>query len=130
MRPLVIDDAVRTKVAIVVAHAQAHPYRPGPDSPIPGDDPKHVVKLGTYRAVFTFTETDGALWRHLSISIPEKFPNPAAVFLIAHTFGFTGYNPEHINNPGSDWLFDLNERDRCIVLVQPIRSLIPKEKCI
>lgn len=122
MRPLLIDDAAKAKAASVVAYAKDHPYSPG--QPTPGDNPHFVAKLDTYRAVFTFTKSDGGLWRHLSVSVPSatKYPNVAAVFSIAALFGFTGWDERTINQAPTGWHIDISHRDHCIVVVQAIGS--------
>lgn len=121
MRPLVIDDAARSEAARVIGHAEAHHYYPGKMG-TPGDDPAFVAKFGTYRSVFTFTHSDGAVWRHLSISVPsKKFPNPYAAYMIAELFGFTGWNGKTVEPP-EGWLMNVNDREHCITLVQPIAS--------
>lgn len=120
MRPLIIDNHARAEVARVIAHAEAHHYRKG--QPVPGDDPAFVVYLNTYRCVFTFTDTVGILWRHLSISVPERYPNPAAAFMIADLFGFTGWDQHTIDRPPDSWLLDINDVERYVMLAQPVRS--------
>src|SRR5215831_1573268 len=93
LRPLIINDKARAKAAKVLKHAEQNHYRPGPNAKTPGDDDRFVAKLNTYRAVFTFTHSDGMIWRHLTVSVPgTKFPNPAAAFMIAQLFGFTGWD--------------------------------------
>jgi hypothetical protein len=76
-------------------------------SPTPGDNPAYCVMLGTVRAVFTLTISNGALYRHLSLSIPQgqdgpcRFPNLVISEELARHFGFTGgldnwmVSPEH-----------------------------------
>jgi hypothetical protein len=119
LRPLMIDDAARAKIARVVAYAMDHPYIPGPRAPVPGDDPHFVAHLNTYRAVFTFTHSAGKVYRHLSISVPGKgYPNPAAAFLIASEFGFTGWDEKQIDRLPEGWLMDVNDADHCVVLGQ------------
>ena len=82
MRVLVIDDEAIEKVRRVIAYARRHVYYPGFTDTVPGDNPEHVVKLNSFRCVFTFTKSHGGcgnLYRHLSISVPSKdYPNPAA----------------------------------------------------
>ena len=117
LRPLIIDDAAKATAARVLAYAENHPYRSG--QPTPGDNPNFVAEFGTYRAVFTFTHADGLIYRHLSISVPgTKFPNPAAAFMIATLFGFTGWDERTIHRPPEGWLMDINDSDHCVVLAQ------------
>ena len=121
MRPLIIDDAARARAAEIVAHAEAHPYRPG--MPSPGDDPRFVAHLNTYRAVFTFTHANDLIYRHLSVSIPAKpgsdkpYPGPEAVFVIADLFGFTGFDEDKLEPP-ADWNFRPHPEERCVVVAQ------------
>jgi hypothetical protein len=120
MRPLIIDARALAEVARVKAYAEAHHYRPGDQTP--GDNPKFVAKLSTYRVVFTITHSDAMVWRHLSVSVPStKWPNPAAVFMLAHHFGFTGWNESKPSDPGKEWLCDMNKREHCIVVAQPLK---------
>lgn len=130
MRPLVIDDETRAKVAAVIAHADKHHYMPQPGSPPPGDDERFVAKLGTYRTVFTFTIAEGVLWRHLSVSVPMKgkFPNPVAVFMIAELFGFTGYDSSqhYMASPPKGWAIHVNDDEHCVVVAQPIAATVAK----
>jgi hypothetical protein len=126
-RPLIIDEEARTEAQRVIEHATNNPYVPFGTYPAPGDDPRFVAKFGTYRAVFTFTHVDGLIYRHLSISVPSTdYPHPAAAFMIADLFGFTGYdgNPERVP---PEWDVDVNGLEHCIVIVQPIGTHVPKE---
>lgn len=128
LRPLIINDDTKTKVAKVLEHASNHHYRPGPGVPPPGDDPRFIVKLGSYRAVFSFTYSDDDyLWRHLSISIPgPKYPHPAAVFTIAELFGFTGWDGRTTDKFPGKWIGQINEREHTVVIAQPVAA-IPSE---
>ncbi len=120
-RALTIDDTARAAVARVLAHAESHHYRPGPGSEPPGNDGRFVARLDTYRAVFSFTHSDGAIFRHLSISVPSKsYPHPFAAFTIAGLFGFTGWNERTVEPPPDGWLIDVNQKEHCIVLAQPM----------
>ncbi|SRR6266702_204536 len=121
MRPLVIDDTARAIAARVLAHAKAHHYRPGPGQMAPGDDNRFVARLGTYRAVFSFTHSDGGVWRQLSVSVPStKFPNPAAVFAIADLFGFSGYDEKVFMKPGPNWMIEVNDAEHCVVVAERV----------
>jgi hypothetical protein len=123
LRPLIIDDEARAKVAKVIEHASKHHYRPGAGMPPPGDDPRFTVKLNTYRVVFSFTVNpgDGLLWRHLSISVPgPRFPNPAAAFMIAELFGFTGWDQRTIDRFPQEWIGQVNEQEHAVVVAQPV----------
>jgi hypothetical protein len=120
MRALIMDDAAKAEVARVKAHAEAHHYYPGRATP--GDDPKFVARLSSYRAVFTYTHADGMVYRDLSVSVPsKKLPNPAAVFAIAGMFGFTGYDITNPTEPGTGWLLHHSEQEHCIRCVEPMK---------
>jgi hypothetical protein len=124
-RPLVIDDTARAKVAAVLAHAEKNHYREG--GPTPGDDPRFVAHLDTYRAVFSFTNVKSRTYRHLSISVPAKgYPNPIAAFFIADLFGFTGYDQNTPTLPGTTWLLLVNKDEHCVVIVEPIMPATSK----
>jgi hypothetical protein len=117
IRPLMIDAVARAKIAHLIEHARENHYHPGID-PIPGDDPKFVIHLNTYRVVFTFSVDRGALWRHLSISVPEKdkYPNPIAAFTIAKEFGFSGWVEGR--GPPDGWFLKVEKEPPYIVIVQ------------
>src|SRR5262245_237107 len=109
MRALFIDDKAKSEVARVVAFAMDHLYYPGKSS-VPGDDPRFVAMLNTYRCVFTFTHIPQGTFRHLTISIPRKnmYPNEIATFVIADLFGFTGYDEINApHEPGADWMIGI-----------------------
>jgi hypothetical protein len=120
IRALVIDAAARAAVQKIVDFA-AKPenwYKPGPNCKPPGDDPNYVVRLDTYRCVFTFTEDPNTkvLFRHLSISVPAMgmYPNPVAVNEIGLLFGFPDMNAKlHAQ-------IVANRVDNCIVMAHPV----------
>jgi hypothetical protein len=92
---LLIDDAARAAIQQLVAFASdpANHYHPGPQAKTPGDDPRFVLKLTSYRCVFTYTRMpDKKLFRHLSVSVKKhgKWPHPSAVEMLGTLFGFTG----------------------------------------
>jgi hypothetical protein len=120
MRPLLIDEVAKAKAARLRAYAEQpeHYYTPYVDS-APGDKPEFVIQLDTYKVVFTITKSpsDGALVRHLSVSIPAKgYANPVAVFAIADLLGFTGWNGA--DKAGKDWTVGMHETEHCIVVAQ------------
>lgn len=120
LRPLVMDDKAKAEVARVKAYAEAHHYRP-PSKFTPGDNPKFVARLNTYRAVFTYTHSNGVVYRDLSVSVPsKKLPNPAAVWAIADMFGFTGYDIEKLSEPGADWMLHHSKKEHCIRVCQAL----------
>jgi hypothetical protein len=120
MRVLVIDDTAKAEIARVREYAEANPYYQG--GPTPGDNPAYVAKLGDFRAVFTITHAKtGEVLRHLSVSVPgTKLPHPAAAFMIADAFGFTGWDATKPAEPGKDWMFGAHHVERCAVVVQQI----------
>lgn len=124
LRPLVIDDRARAEAQRVLDYAGRHHYTPYRD-PVPGDNPAFVAHFGTYRAVFTYTRSQGGVWRHLSISIPaprNKYPNPAAAFTIAELFGFTGWDQRTLDRLPHGWIGNTNEQEHSIVLAQAVGS--------
>jgi hypothetical protein len=121
VRALLIDERVKARVARLVAFAEGNHYHVGKSEMIPGDDPRHVLDIGSYQCVFSFTVgPDGSLWRHLSISVPgPKYPNPIAFNVIAELFGFTGWDGTS-EQPPQDWMFDVNIQDHCLVGAQAV----------
>lgn len=97
-------------------------YRPGPGAKVPGEDPRHVLTPGTYRAVFSWTvDQAGRPHRHLSVSVgrPGKAPIPMVVFTIAHWLGFTGTEPDEdgiVQTFGDHWVMwmDPVENTACV----------------
>jgi len=88
---------------------------------IPGDNPQYVLHVDTYRCVFTYTlMPDGSVHRHLSVSVPDAYPNPIAVFQLAVMFGFKGGKDQSgiCCGPGDDWQIALNEQEHCVVVAQ------------
>ena len=122
MRPLLLDNEAKGRIAEVVKFAGSNVYRPGLSETIPGDDARHVVEIFMgYRAVFSLTEGPDALYRHLTLSVVgEHYPNPIAAFTIADAFGFTGWKIEMGEQPPSDWMGDVNAEDHCVTLLQRI----------
>jgi len=122
MRPLVIDHHARRQVHRVMNFAldPKHWYRPGiKDAGVPRSDYRFVANLNSYRCVFTITEADGIVARHLSISVPsEDYPNPFAAYTIAELFGFTGWDGKSETLPES-WMGHVSKEEHCIVLGQP-----------
>lgn len=124
LRPLVIDEALRKKVARVIAYARGHHYIVG-ETAVPGDIPGHVLKTKYgYRIVFSFTRVPDGLYRDLSVSVqepakPGQLPNPIAAFEIATLFGFTGWDGLSAEPP-ADWLISQDLHWDAIRLVQQI----------
>jgi hypothetical protein len=121
LRPLIIDETVKSRVREIVAFAEKNLYYPGKSETIPGNDPRHTVNLLSYRCVFSLTvDPAGDVFRHLSVSIPDKnYPHPYVFFAIAELFGFTGWDGRSLKPP-SDWAIGPHEDDRCIVAAQPV----------
>jgi hypothetical protein len=119
-----IDDIARADAARVVSYAREHIYRPFGDvaADPPGDDPKHVARFNTFRAVFSITEDRARRqFRHLSVSIPsKKLPHPAAVFMLADLFGFTGWNDREPDKPSPTWQLNMSRAENCIVVLQEL----------
>ena len=123
MRPLMLDNETKKRIAEVVAFARGNLYRPGLSETIPGDDARHVVRISFgFRAVFSFTEGPDGLYRHLTISVDDeaKYPNPIADFMIADAFGFTGWKIEMGEKPPPGWMGTADEEDHCITLLQQV----------
>ena len=126
MRPLVIDNEVKERIAQLLKFAKGNIYRPGLSENPPGDDARHVLNIFKgFRAVFSFTEDpEGGLYRHLSISINgPTYPNPIAAFMIADAFGFTGWKLEMGERPPEDWMGNADQEDHCITLFQKVPDL-------
>jgi hypothetical protein len=122
MSQLVINDKTRALVAGVLSYATSHWYVPSQSKVVPGDDPGHVVRLNSYRCVFSFTldQGSGKVYRHLSISVKGKgkYPHPFAAFSIADLFGFSGWDAKSVEAKPKDWLLNVNKKEHCIILVQ------------
>ena len=127
MRALVIDEDARSRVRLVrdFAEKSENLYIVADGFSFqkpPGDDPRHVCELNTFRCVFSITRAQGKLWRHLSISVPSKnYPNPFAAFTIAELFGFTGWDGES-TIPPRDWAGKVAEEEHAIALAQEKQS--------
>ena len=122
MRLLVIRDEQRKQIKKVLEYAEQHHYYPqNEDAVVPGEDPNLVIFLNTFRVVFSYTHADGCIFRHISIGLPgNKLPNPVAVNIIAHSFGFTGWDERKPQEPGADWMGQVDECTPCVAVVQVI----------
>jgi hypothetical protein len=122
LRALIIDESAKAKAARVIAHAEKNHYFLGKTTTPPGDDERFVAHLNDYRAVFSFTHSDGTIFRHLSISVPARgrFPHQAAAFTIADLFGFTGWDHQTIDKLPEGWIGVTHED--CLVLAQEIAN--------
>lgn len=110
------------KLAEFAARPENH-YVVGESKFIPGDVPDYVIQLDTIRCVFTMTQANGKLYRHLSLSVPGGLPNPAIAYTIATWFGFTGAKIRHEDiamGPGDDWQMQSDPLVRAVQLLQPV----------
>lgn len=127
IRALVIDETVKRKVARVLEYAKQseHFYDTTADNSqkvVPGDNGNLQAHLDTYRCVFSYTKSDGKLFRHLSISVPGGlYPNVFAGLTIADMFGFIGWDQVSENIP-EDWYCRTDPIDRCVVLIQALKD--------
>jgi hypothetical protein len=123
MRPLLIDEVAKTKIAHVRSYAEENPYYPDThEGPPPGDNPGYVCYLNTYRCAFTYTHTRLGVFRHLSISVPSKgYPNPVAILTIATEFGFTGWNGKTI--VPFPWTSSVSKQEHCVVIAQEVEEV-------
>jgi hypothetical protein len=122
MRPLLIDEVAKTKIAHVLSYAEENPYYPDThEGPPPGDNPGYVCDLSTYRCVFTYTRKQERVFRHLSISVPsKKYPNVPAVLMIATEFGFTGWDGKTVGR--FPWPARVHKEEHCIVMIQEVED--------
>jgi hypothetical protein len=129
MRVLTINDFTKQTVQRVVDYAERfeHWYRPGLARRPPGDDPKHVAQLDSYRCVFSITLDRGTAYRHLSISVPSRdLPNPYTAFTIAQLFGFTGWDGKSIQSVlPAGWAVSPHKDEHCVVIAQPYEGARP-----
>lgn len=127
MRPLIIDDTVKSRIREQVAFAEIPEnwYRPDRNPQPPGDDPAFMLMIEVgFRAVYTHTVLNGKHYRHLSVSVEgTKMPAPEGAFTIATLYGFTG--GEDVQGvtvkPGLDWLMSLEKHHgRAVVIAQEV----------
>lgn len=91
MGVLIIDPKACQRV---IEYARAHVVEVNnqtfPDLKPVGDNPEHVINLGTYRIVFSFENNNGKFCRHLSVSTHRKgmFPSPFVIEEIMNLFEF------------------------------------------
>jgi hypothetical protein len=125
MRVLILADDDRRyihELALFAAKPEHH-YRPGPGKTPPGDDPRYRIRLGLpgryYLCVFSFTVIEGALIRHLSISVPDtkgmRVPHPIACWMIADAFGFTGWDRTMGEKPGP-WQIAVKREEGVVII--------------
>lgn len=130
LRPLIIGPEEKKRVENLVKFAsdRAHWFHIGKSDWTPGDMPEYALDLWTYRCVFTWSVNMGIVLRHLSVSVPAagKFPRPAAAFMIAELFGFTGWDGKTEKLP-EGWAMHV-VKDAPIpnlVLAQPVEGVEP-----
>lgn len=97
MRALIIDEAVKTGIAELIATANAHRHSAATlkrlmtgDLPPAGDYKQHTILIPDgFRVVFSIEEQPLGWCRHLSVSIndPNKYPHEVAVEMIMQEFG-------------------------------------------
>jgi len=122
LRALVVDDLAKQKVKRVRQFAERKNNWYHGAGKVPGDDPRYVCHLDTYRCVFTYTvHPSGLIFRHLSISVPgAKYPNVFAACTIAELFGFTGWDGKSYEKLPPDWMGHVSDEEHCVVLVQRV----------
>lgn len=121
MPALMIDESIEAQAKQVMAYAIDHvwhaDYETAAAKP-PGDNPNHCLLLsGHYRVVFSYTEFKGKMLRDISVSVPQKYPHPIAMYTIAELFGFTGWD-QRSAEPPADWIIHVDESARVVRVVQ------------
>lgn len=108
MRPLIIDDQTKEKLAAIKAYAEAHVYEmldlvkvTNEVTLPPGDNPAHVanIEIG-YRVVFSIeNQTRAGKVRHLSVSVnhPGNLPN---LYACAEFMRHLGFENELLDSRG------------------------------
>jgi hypothetical protein len=137
LRALELGDASRQRAHEVALYAARHEnwYRPRVSTWVPGDRPEHVADLGDFRCAFSYSVTQGTLYRQLSISTRGPtgpgLPAPIAVWTIASWFGFTGAAASAeglVERPAGDWMFrPVTVPFKCVVLAQEIGPAAEQE---
>jgi hypothetical protein len=126
LRPLLIDSFARAAIQRVREFAELpeNYYRVMADdraTNLPGNDGRYICMLSTYRCVFSITQTREGKFRHLSISVPSaNYPHPAAAFMIAKEFGFTGWDGLTYDRVPSSWVSVVSEEEHCLILAQKL----------
>jgi hypothetical protein len=126
-RPLALDYDFKAECARLreFAEKQENWYVLGKTTVVPGDEPEYSFQTEFgFRVVFTIThapEHKPQPFRHLSISVSGKdYPNPVAVYTIAHHLGFTGatVKDDVATEPGK-WGMAVDDEEHCIVVQEP-----------
>lgn len=123
MQALLIGPGERDRIDTLLRYAKENPYAPSLGDQPPGLDSNLVLRLPVgYRVVFSYTyDPRGALWRHLSVSLPDAttLPNPDAVREIAALFGFTDAATESASGAFPEsWEVGLLEDEKVVVVMQ------------
>jgi len=92
---------------------------------IPGDRPEYIMMAGTLRVVFSWTATRDGVFRHMTISNITNYPQPFAVWTMAHMLGFTGATPNAeglVEGHPESWQISMNDTNgaRYIQLVERV----------
>ena len=112
-----VTERMRTAVFTVATNGYAVPKRPSLDD--------HLamclcVVVGSFHRMKD-GECPGGERCNPSISVPsERYPNPIAAWTITTEFGFTAWNGKS-ETPPKDWLFDINKKEHCVVVVQRVK---------
>jgi len=123
MGVLIVSDDLKAEIQRIrdFADKQENWYTPHKGPP-PGDNPRHTGSNGTFRFVFSITFSKDQTYRHLSVSTSgPKWPNPAAVFTIAHLFGFTGADASEdgfVMEPAKDWGIKKEDPVQAVIVLQ------------
>ena len=129
-RPLVLDDALKAECGRLREFAEdpKHWYLFGETDFVPGERPGYILMTDFgFRIVFTIThapEHSPKPFRHMTISVSGKnFPNPVAVYTLAHQLGFTGatVKGDVVTEPGP-WALAVDDDDHCIIVQQPYEA--------
>jgi hypothetical protein len=115
MNPLPFLGAAERRAASVLrsfAEDSANVWQPGQKAP--GNDPRHVLRLGDMRCVFSVSKAGTRLYRHLTISVSNRtrLPNPSLVEEVGHLLGFDGSL--------TDWF--VSDGGGLIILIQEIQK--------
>lgn len=135
MSNLIVDPETRRRVASLRAFAEdpEHWYHLDVSDWVPGDLPEYVANVSGFRCVFTWTRDAKVrrVFRHLSVSVDRaqqgKFPHPAALYMLADLFGFTGLDIGASARAGfappGDWSIMIKRDDEIpnAVLAQEVR---------
>ena len=130
LRPLVIGPEEKQRIAHLADFAsdRNHWFYPTISDWVPGDMPEYTLEIWTYRCVFTWSVMGKVVGRQLSVSVPAegKFPNAAAVLMLATEFGLTGWDGEALSPPG-DWAVHVEQEAPIpyVVMAQPIEGVTP-----